>query len=109
MESQNTDKTLWISDTCDAAVKLTAEGAIGIRCGNRVVVKSPEEWHRLARMAEQETAAWLVRWHDQQQRRSAVHRHNAVADWSQMRVSELCMCSKHFDEQIRRTMFEGEN
>jgi len=32
-----------------------------------------------------------------------------ATDWSQMRVSELCMASMHFDEQVKKTMFTGEN
>ena len=32
-----------------------------------------------------------------------------TTDWSQMRVSELCMATAHLQEQCRLTMFEGEN
>ena len=32
-----------------------------------------------------------------------------ATDWSQMRVSELCMATMHLDEQVKKTMFDGEN
>ena len=32
-----------------------------------------------------------------------------ATDWSQMRVSELCMASMPLEEQCKRTMFSGEN
>ena len=32
-----------------------------------------------------------------------------ATDWSQMRVSELCMVSMHLNEQVKKTMFEDEN
>jgi hypothetical protein len=32
-----------------------------------------------------------------------------ASDWSQMRVSELCMASMHLEEQVKKTMFDGEN
>ena len=32
-----------------------------------------------------------------------------ATDWSQMRVSELCMVCMHLDEQVKKTMFDGEN
>ncbi len=32
-----------------------------------------------------------------------------ATDWSQMRVSELCMHVMHLDEQVKKTMFDGEN
>lgn len=32
-----------------------------------------------------------------------------ATDWSQMRVSELCMASMHLSEQCKKTMFDGEN
>lgn len=32
-----------------------------------------------------------------------------ATNWSQMRISELCMASMHLDELTRKTMFSGEN
>ena len=32
-----------------------------------------------------------------------------ATDWSQMLVSELCMHAMHLDEQVKKTMFDGEN
>lgn len=32
-----------------------------------------------------------------------------ATDWSQMRVSELCMHALHLTEQVKKTMFDGEN
>ena len=84
MLDKHTDRELWRSDSGDTAIKLIAGGeGIGIRCGNLVVVKTAVEWHRLARLAEQETAAWLIRYMNvaRGQRETVVHRHNAVADY----------------------------
>lgn len=32
-----------------------------------------------------------------------------ATDWSQMRVSELCMASMCLEDQVRKTLFDGEN
>ena len=32
-----------------------------------------------------------------------------ATDWSQMRVSELCMATMHLEKQCKETMFNGEN
>lgn len=37
------------------------------------------------------------------------HNDEIATDWSQMRVSELCMALLTLEEQVKKTMFEGAN
>jgi hypothetical protein len=37
------------------------------------------------------------------------HNDELATDWSQMRVSELCMHSMNLEEQVKKTMYDGEN
>jgi hypothetical protein len=51
---QNTDREIWrgpdegCGDFYADSLHITQEGALGINCGGRVIVKLIREWHRLA-------------------------------------------------------------
>ncbi len=54
---ENTDRELWREREGDYyadSIHVTAGGAIGINCGGHVIVRTLQEWHRIARAIDRE-------------------------------------------------------